>query len=49
MKDAFLDKIRMAGKEGDTWQNRGRELVTLREGGTKIPDEWIEKDALLYY
>jgi len=49
MNDAFLDKIRMAGKEAEKWQNRGRELVMLREGGKKIPDEWIEKDRLLYY
>jgi len=49
MKDTFLDKIRMAGKEDDRWQNRGRELVMLREGGKKIPDEGSEKDGLLYY
>jgi len=49
MNDVFLNKIRMAGKEGEKWQNRGRELVMLREGGKKIPDEWIEKDGLLYY
>jgi len=49
INDAFLDKIRMAGKEAEKWQNRGRELLMLREGGKKIPDEWIEKDRLLYY
>jgi len=49
MNDAFLDKIRMAGKEDERWQNRGRELVMLREDGKKMPDEWIEKDGLLYY
>jgi len=49
MNDGFLDKIRMAGKEGEKWQNQGRERVRLREGGKKIPDEWIEKDGLLYY
>jgi len=48
MHNAFLDKIRMAGKENEKWQNRGRELVMLREGGKKMPDEWIEKDRLLY-
>jgi len=47
MNDAFQDKNRMAGKEKEKWQNRGRELVNLREGGKKIPDEWIEKDGLL--
>ena len=30
------------------WQDRGRELVRLREGGKKIPDEWTEKYGLLY-
>jgi len=36
MNNAFLDKIRMAGKEHEKWQNRGRELVMLREGGKKM-------------
>jgi len=49
INDAFLEKIRMAGKEVEKWQNRGRELVMLREGGKNIPDEWIDKDRLLYY
>jgi len=49
MNDSFLDKIRMAGKEDEKWQDRGRELVRLRENGEKMPDEWIEKDGLLYY
>jgi len=49
MNDAFLDKIRMAGKEDKRWQNRGRELVMLREGGKKIQDEWKEKDGLRFY
>ena len=39
MNDAFLDKISMAGKGDEKWQNRGRELVMLREGGKKMPDE----------
>jgi len=49
MNDSFLDKIRVAGKEDEKWQGRGRELVRLRESGKKMPDEWIEKDGLLYY
>jgi len=49
MNDAFLDKIRMAGKEDEKWQNRGRVLVMLKESGKKIPDQWVEKDRLLYY
>jgi len=48
MNDSFLDKIRRAGKKDEKWQDRGRE-VGLRESGKKMPDEWIEKDGLLYY
>jgi len=48
MNDSFLDKIRVAGKEDEKWQNRGRERITLRQGGKKMADEWIEKDGLLY-
>jgi len=47
MNDSFLDKIRVAGKEDERWQARGRELVWLREVGKKMPDEWIEKDGSL--
>jgi len=48
MNDSFLDKIRVAGKEDEKWQERGRELGRLRECGKKMPDESIEKDGLLY-
>jgi len=48
MNDAFLDKIRTAGKEDEKWQDRGPELDRLRESGKRLPDEWIEKDGLLY-
>jgi len=46
MNNAFLDKIRPAGKEDERWQDRGRELVMLRESGQRTPDEWIQKDGL---
>jgi len=49
MNDSFLDKIRVAGKEDGKWQDGGHELVRLRESGKKMPNEWIEKDGLLYY
>jgi len=45
MNDSFLDKIRVAGKEGERWQERGCELVRLREMGKKILKEWIENDG----
>jgi len=48
MNHSFRGKIRVAGKEDEKWENRGRELITLREGGKKVPDESIEKDGLLY-
>jgi len=35
INDSFLDMIRVAGKEDERWQDRGRELVMLREGGKK--------------
>jgi len=49
INDTFLDKIRPAGKEDEKWQDRGRELIKLREKGGKMRDKWIEKDGLLYY
>jgi len=49
MNDSFLDKIRVAGTEDEKWQDRGRQRVRLRVSGNKMPDEWIEKDRLLYY
>jgi len=49
MKDSFLDKIRVAGKEDEKWQEQASELVRLRESGTKMLEEWTEKNALLYY
>jgi len=49
MKGSFLDKIRKAGKEYEKWQERGGELIGIRESGKKMPDEWREKDGLLYY
>jgi len=49
MNDSFLDKVRVAGKEDEKWQDRGREMVRLRESWKKMPEEWIEKERLLYY
>jgi len=49
MNDSFLDKIGGAGKEDEKWQERGRELVRLRESGKNEQGEWIEKDGLRYY
>jgi len=38
----------VAGKEDEKWEDRGGELVRLRESGKKMPDKWIEKAGLLY-
>ena len=35
INDSFLEKIRVAGKEDEKWQDQGSELVRLREGGEK--------------
>jgi len=39
MNDSFRDKIRVAGKEDQKWQERGRQLVRIRENETKMQDE----------
>jgi len=49
MNNSFLEKVRMAGKEDEKWQERGGELGRLRESRKKMPNEWKEKDGLLYY
>jgi len=49
MNNSFLEKVRMAGKEDEKWQERGGELGRLRESRKEMPNEWKEKDGLLYY
>jgi len=39
----------VAGRKDERWQDRGRELVRLREGSKGMPDAWIEKAGLLYF
>jgi len=39
INDSFRDKIRVAGKEDQKWQERGRQLVRIRENETKMQDE----------
>jgi len=48
MNESFRDKIRVAGKDDEKWQQLGRELVTLGESGKKMPDKGMEKDWLLF-
>jgi len=39
MHNSFLDKIRVAGKEDERWQERVHEMVRLREVGKRMPHE----------
>ena len=49
MDDSFLDKIRTAGKEEDTWMARKGELNRLKEQREALPKHWELEDGLLYY
>jgi len=46
INNTFLDKIKVAGKEDRKWQERGGELVRLRESGKWMPNEWTEDNKL---
>jgi len=49
MDDSFLDRIRTAGKEDDTWTARKGELHRLKEKREALPKHWELEDGLLYY
>jgi len=49
MDDLFLDRIRLAGKEDDTWRARKEELSRLKESREGLPKHWELEDGLLYY
>jgi len=49
MDNAFLDKIRTAGKEDDTWAARKRDLSQLKEKRQTLPKDLELEDVLLYY
>jgi len=49
MDDSFLDRIRVAGKEDDTWMARKGELHRLTERREALPKDWELEDGLLYY
>jgi len=49
MDDSFLDRIRAAGKEDDTWTTRKVELSQLKEKRETLPKHWELEDGLLYY
>jgi len=49
MDDSFLDRIRAAGKEDDTWMAWKGELHRLKERREALPKHWELEDRLLYY
>ena len=49
MDESFLNKIRMAGKEDDSWLARKEELSRLKGNNEALPKHWDMEDGLLYY
>jgi len=49
MDDSFLDRIRAAGKDDDTWTTRKGELSQLKEKRETLPKHWGVEHGLLYY
>ena len=49
MAKSFLNKIRMAGKEDDSWRARIEELSRLKDKNEALPKHWDMEDGLLYY
>jgi len=49
MDDSFLERIRAAGKEDDTWTESKEVLSQLKERRETLPKNWELEDALLYY
>ena len=49
MDETFLDRIRMAGKEDDTWTERKGELSRMEERNEQLPKNWELEDGLIYY
>ena len=49
MDRSFLNRIRMAGKEDDSWLARKEELSRLKENDEALPKQRHMEDGLLYY
>ena len=49
MDKSFLNRIRIAGKEHDSWLARKEELSRLKENDEALPKHWDMEDGLLYY
>ena len=49
MDETFLNRIRMAGKDDDTWTRRKEELSRMKERNEQLPKNWELEDGLIYY
>ena len=49
MEEPFLNRIRMAGKEDDSWLGRKQELSRLINENKTLLKHWDMEDGLLYY
>ena len=49
MNDSFLDRIREAGKEDETWAERKGELSRLKERQEPLPKNWELENGLIYF
>ena len=49
MDETFLDRIRTAGKNDDTWTERKGELSRMKERNEQLPKSWDLEDGLIYY
>ena len=49
MDETFMDRIRTAGKNDDTWMERKGELSRMKERNDQLPKNWELEDGLIYY
>ena len=49
MDETFLDRVRTAGKDDDTWMERKRELSRMKEQNEQLPKNWEMEGGLIYY
>ena len=48
MDETFLDRIRTARKNNDTWTERKGELSRMKERNDQLPKNWELEDELIY-
>ena len=49
MDEAFLNRIRMTGKDDYPWTERKCELSRMKEQNEQLPKNWELEDGLIYY